>query len=290
LKGNGNLHIFKLLDPMFITQKSKHPKHDTEKTHPALIPSCFSSLEADASSLPIPESFAFIHHNKPHPLAELAVKQLQSYLIDQTDFIHNFGLLAGQKGAVIGKMFGVLVVKNSDGTIGFLSAFSGKLAGGNNHVRFVPPVYDSLADDGFLIPGMAELKAFTDKIKSLEIQPSAGNKKHAVILKAQRKALSISLQQQLFDNYHFLNSSGISKSLIDIFKDAGLINPPSGAGECAGPKLFQYAFGNSMQPLAIAEFWWGQSPKSATWKHGHFYACCKEKCEPVFAHMLGNFG
>ncbi|RZK77573.1 MAG: pseudouridylate synthase, partial [Pedobacter sp.] len=41
-----------------------------------------------------------------------------------------------------------------------------------------------------------------------------------------------------------------------------------------------------MRPLALAEFWWGQSPKSDTWKHGEFYPCCKEKCAPILRHML----
>lgn len=64
--------------------------------------------------------------------------------------------------------------------------------------------------------------------------------------------------------------------------------PPSGAGDCAAPKLLQYAFQQKMQPLAIAEFWWGLSPKSDFWKHGNFYPVCKQKCEPILSHMLKN--
>ncbi|RZJ17244.1 MAG: pseudouridylate synthase, partial [Acinetobacter sp.] len=68
-------------------------------------------------------------------------------------------------------------------------------------------------------------------------------------------------------------------------------NPPAGAGECAAPKLLQYAFQHHFKPLALTEFWWGQSPKSATWKHKHFYAPCKEKCGPILKHMLeGIYG
>ena len=107
-------------------------------------------------------------------------------------------------------------------------------------------------------------------------------------LKNLRKNNSIALQNKIFDQYHFLNRAGIQKSLIELFKEAGYKNCVAGAGECAGPKLLQYAFQNKMQPLAIAEFWWGLSPKSEKWKHGHFYPCCKEKCEPILTHMLSG--
>ena len=37
----------------------------------------------------------------------------------------------------------------------------------------------------------------------------------------------------------------------------------------------------------MAEFWWGQSPKSEVRKHKHFYPSCKSKCEPILlGHML----
>ena len=84
----------------------------------------------------------------------------------------------------------------------------------------------------------------------------------------------------------FEAGAGEEKSLVDLFAIAGYKNPPAGAGECAGPKLLQYAFQHQLKPLAIAEFWWGLSPKSEQWKHKQFYACCKEKCEPILAHML----
>jgi tRNA pseudouridine32 synthase/23S rRNA pseudouridine746 synthase len=41
-----------------------------------------------------------------------------------------------------------------------------------------------------------------------------------------------------------------------------------------------------MRPLAMAEFWWGESPKSDFWKHKQYYPSCKEKCEPILGFML----
>lgn len=105
-------------------------------------------------------------------------------------------------------------------------------------------------------------------------------------LKTLRKKKSAQLQQDLFDQYHFLNKDGVRKSVCDIFKESPLQKPPGGAGECAAPKLFQYAFQHDLKPLAIAEFWWGQAPNAEIRKHGHFYPACRGKCEPILAHML----
>ena len=224
----------------------------------------------------------------PHPLCLMAAMQLQAYLSSQTDWVHNFGLSNQNEGAVIGKMFGVLVVQNQVGEIGYLSAFSGKLAGRNQHAKFVPPVFDLLTENSFLNTGMTELTRMNLLVRTLEEQNDPNQKMEIARLKETRKAHSIALQDQIFEHYHFLNQAGEEKSLKKIFANAGYKKPPAGAGECAAPKLLQYAFQHKMRPVALAEFWWGQSPKSDFWKHGHFYACCKEKCEPIFKHTLAG--
>jgi tRNA pseudouridine32 synthase/23S rRNA pseudouridine746 synthase len=248
----------------------------------------FNSFEVSVDGYPLPSAFTLISNNDPHPLCVLAAGQLQRYLQTQKEWSHNFGLKEGDRGTVIGKMFGVLVVRTTENRIGYLAAFSGKMAGGNHHSKFVPPVFDSLTDNGFLNNGMAELTRLTKDIKELEKLNPDVHQQQISILKERRKKHSISLQHKLFDNYYFLNQNGDKKSLYDIFKDASYKNPPAGAGECAGPKLLQYAFQHRMTPLSLAEFWWGQSPKSDLWKHGEYYACCREKCEPILAHMLAG--
>lgn len=222
----------------------------------------------------------------PHPLCVLAAQQLQTYLQNQQHWEHNFGLTPNGKGPVIGKMFGVLVVQTNIGEIGFFCAFSGKLAGSNTHPYFVPPIFDSLGDDSFLTAGMLQLKQQSEVIRQLETLQNGSNQPHIRELKDQRKQYSADLQQQLFEHYQCVNAAGESKGLPAIFKQANYQNPPAGAAECATPKLLQYAFLHHLKPLAVAEFWWGQSPKSEYWKHGEFYPCCKEKCEPILAHML----
>ena len=62
--------------------------------------------------------------------------------------------------------------------------------------------------------------------------------------------------------------------------------PPAGAGECAAPKLLQQAYLHGWKPIAMAEFWWGNSPKAEIRHHGYYYPACKGKCEPILQHML----
>jgi tRNA pseudouridine32 synthase/23S rRNA pseudouridine746 synthase len=234
----------------------------------------------------IPEKFVLMQYNTPHKLCLMAANQLQDYLLRQTDWVHNFGLNNNINGNIIGKMFGVLVVKNLKNEIGFLAAFSGKLANTNSHPYFVPPVFDSLAENSFLNKGMIQLSALIDEINELETQQQIINLPQISALKIKRKEHSKKLQHLLFDNYIFTNQLGNSKNAHEVYKNALYKNPPAGGGECATPKLLQHAFNNKMKPLAVAEFWWGHSPKSKHWKHKQFYACCKEKCEPILSHML----
>lgn len=229
----------------------------------------------------LPKQFISPFNHQPHPISVLAAGSLQKYLQNQQEWQHNFGLDESQEGAIIGKMFGVLVVQTQENEIGYLAAFSGKLAGANQHSKFVPPVFDGLFEGSFVNEGMIALTRINQQIKELEEQDIAGNSTQIEQLKTLRRTNSIALQDKIFDRYHFINQAGEEKSLREIFT-----KPPSGSGECAAPKLLQHAFLNGMKPIAMAEFWWGLSPKSDFWKHGHFYPACKEKCEPILAHML----
>jgi tRNA pseudouridine32 synthase/23S rRNA pseudouridine746 synthase len=330
----------------------------------------FTPFQQSIAAYALPERFTFPFYYQPHPLCLLAAKELQAHLETQTQWQHNFGL-SGDTEAAIGKMFGVLLVQNKQGELGYLAAFSGKLADKNHLPHFVPPVFDMLAEEGFFLAGQAEINLINEQIKNLEDNPQiavlelvlkseknlallhiqthrqlmiAGRKtrksrrleaeqtlstedflqckqqlsKESIqdknqlrdlnvyweartynaerqldhvtakltTLKQQRKALSANLQQQLFENYRFLNDKGVYKNLCDLFKETPQCLPPAGAGECAAPKLLHYAFLHEMKPLAIAEFWWGASPKSEIRQHLNFYAACQGKCQPILAHML----
>lgn len=105
-------------------------------------------------------------------------------------------------------------------------------------------------------------------------------------LKQERKMRSAALQQKLFEQFRMLNAKGEAKDLCELFKETPQGTPPAGTGECALPKLLQYAYLHGLEPLAMGEFWWGKSPKDEVRHQGHFYPSCKGKCEPILKHML----
>lgn len=105
-------------------------------------------------------------------------------------------------------------------------------------------------------------------------------------LKSERKTRSAALQQKLFEQFGMLNYRGEVKNLCEIFGQTVHKTPPAGAGECAVPKLLQQAYLHGWKPIAMAEFWWGDSPKTEIRHHGHYYPACKGKCEPILQHML----
>jgi len=333
-------------------------------------PICFIPFEADVSDISLPHRFTFPFYYHPHELCVIAANELQQRISNQK-WDHNFGLDQGQSGMVIGKMFGVLVVKNKDGQLGYLAGFSGKIADENHHEGFVPPVYDILKKDGFFReeeqrinalnaeierlegdPNLQDLRSklatFQDEIASslaqfrqdikqgkrerkqqrgaaktrlsqeewerLDVQLAKESVHHQLAykrlarfyreqwdesqkaldsmlqkidaLKDERRTRSGLLQKRLFDEYRFLNANGEWRSLLSIFHYTDQSTPPAGAGECAAPKLLQYAFLHQLEPIAMAEFWWGASPKSDVRKHGQFYPACRGKCEPILGHML----
>lgn len=105
-------------------------------------------------------------------------------------------------------------------------------------------------------------------------------------LREERRRRSAELQMALFREFKMLNAKGEAKDLCELFAPTPQLIPPAGAGECAAPKLLQYAYLNGLQPLAMAEFWWGDSPKGEVRRHGNFYPSCNSKCKPILLHMM----
>ena len=105
-------------------------------------------------------------------------------------------------------------------------------------------------------------------------------------LKEERKQRSIALQQWIFRQFRLLNARGEEQDIYQIFEETAHRNPPAGTGECAAPKLLQHAYSNGLKPIAMAEFWWGESPKGEIRRHGYYYPACRHKCEPILNFML----
>ena len=105
-------------------------------------------------------------------------------------------------------------------------------------------------------------------------------------LKEERRTRSAALQHRLFGAFRLLNARGEVQDLNEIFRHTPHRVPPAGAGDCAAPKLLQYAYLHNLRPVAMAEFWVGASPRGEVRHDGHYYPACKGKCGPILAHML----
>lgn len=105
-------------------------------------------------------------------------------------------------------------------------------------------------------------------------------------LREEREHRSQVLQRWLFRSMRVACADGREVSVWDIFQRqaTGPRVPPSGTGDCAGPRLLHHAFRHALTPLALAEFWVGAS--SANRRDGEFYPCCQTKCGPLLRRML----
>lgn len=315
----------------------------------------FHHFTHDITGIVLPAQFTWPFEYTPHRLTVMAAEQVQQELQTSGDWR---GL------AEEGKMFGVLVVKNSVGETGFLAAYSGNFNGRNDYPYFVPPVYDLLNPDGFFPAeeaalglrnleieklensemysgvkarlketeerGKAEIEEFKMQIsiskakrdalraagatpeqeaemirESQYLKAELKRKKQVVqaaideaakavavfedkinALKQSRAEKSAEVQNHIFQSFVMLNAYGDKADLLEIFKDTPQVIPPGGSGECAAPKLLQYAYLNGYQPIAMGEFWWGKSPKSKIRHQGVFYPSCTAKCKPILGFML----
>ncbi len=109
-----------------------------------------------ATELPtrLPHPFSLL---PPHPLARRAAEALQKQL--RSEAIPGVDLRSLVRPG-LGKMFGVLVVTDPEGQVGYLRAFSGMLDGRWEVEGFVPPLFDQQAKDSFWPALEAELEAF----------------------------------------------------------------------------------------------------------------------------------
>ncbi len=221
------------------------------------------------TDIPKPERFTYPFCYEPHPLCQLAAKEVQAYIASHAEI---------KEDADNGKMFGVLVVDTPEG-VSFLSAYSGLLAGRNDWDYFVPPVFDAQQPDGYF-------KQEERKISTLIASPEQGR------LEGSKR--SQDLQLWLFHQYQLLNARGKSKDLVDIWQSyysreklrRKFPLPPGGTGDCCAPKLLQYAYQQNLKPVCMAEFWWGRSTKEELRQHLNYYPACRGKCKPILTWML----
>jgi len=223
-----------------------------------------------------------------HPLARRAANEV----IDTLQAHHAAAWRLDDAGQ--GKMFGVLVVAAPDGTIGYLRAFSGMMQGAWDLEGWAPPTFDHTMRSAVWTSGEAEMTDFAAQratlLATIPEQPRAAasgrdiEARHALqALDDTRSHRSRHLLRQIQESYLFLNARGEARSLRTLFAPA---EPPGGSGDCAAPKLLAHAYRLGLEPLALAEFWWGAPSSTGDRRPGVFYAACRGKCLPILTHML----
>lgn len=216
----------------------------------------------------LPDKFTYPFCYQPHESAKMAAEEVIQYVESRQEW---------KDELMKGKMFGVLVAKDLDEELCFIAAYSGLLAGRNDHDYFVPPVFDSQEPNG-------HFKTNERRISALS-RAGRTTRQH-----------SINLQRWLFSQYNLQNGVGEERNVLDIFREYYTDSkayekkangvPPSGTGDCCAPKLLQYAFLNKLKPVCMAEFWYGESPKGEIRHHLQYYPACSGKCKPILSHML----
>ena len=230
----------------------------------------------------LPEKFTYPFCYVPHPLIREAAAALIER-IDASDYLRG---LFGE-----GKMMGALLVEDAAGDTRVLYGFSG-VAGGTALVEgFVPPIFDLTEPGGYYRAAEARITAINERLALLRTSLSsdstheAGSAESVEALERERHALSEELQDWIFSRYRVSNARGESLSIKEVFARRGLV-PPGGTGDCAAPKLLQYAYSHGLKPLAMGEFWYGASPRREVRTQGRFYPSCTGKCGPLLEFML----
>lgn len=111
------------------------------------------------ASAPLPRRLNNPFGYIPSPLCRLAAAEVQRHIASVREW---------QEELSRGKMFGVLVVEDGDGRLGFLAAYSGLLADRNDWEWFVPPVYDFLQPQGHFKQEEAAISHINRQLHDLE--------------------------------------------------------------------------------------------------------------------------
>ena len=184
--------------------------------------------------------------------------------------------LFGEAG---GKMFGVLCCRDARGAPVVLRAFSGQFNGLWQVDGWVGPIFDVAAFADLVREPEQEIKRLGAAMVSL---PTGSNRRRQCL--RERRTLSRHLMREIHDLYRLINFRGEVLPLAHALHGDGA--PPSGTGDCCGPKLLHYAAGNGLRPEAMAEFYWGRGNASVTRTHGRLYPACSAKCGRILGFQL----
>ncbi len=109
--------------------------------HPFFMHNFLHRFQQDLSEFILPEKFTNPFSYLPHPLVLLAKEQVAKYLATKTEF---------KRVLDAGKMLGVMVVRDSNGELGFLAGYSGRTITEDNDDYFAPVLFDPNASEYYI--------------------------------------------------------------------------------------------------------------------------------------------
>ncbi len=177
-----------------------------------------------------------------------------------------------------GKMFGVLIGRETGGAVVVLRAFSGQVGGAWNIPGWCPPLFDVgdwLSLEATYDP---EIRGVTAELEACEQEAARS------VLAQQRAALSRKLMERYHGLYTFHNFAGRRGGWSQVLD--GETRVSSGMGDCCAPKLLNEAARRGLAPAALVEFYWGATNRAKTRTHKETYSPCAEKCAPLLGFML----
>lgn len=212
-----------------------------------------------------------------------------------------------------GFMFGVLVCKNptltESSNVVVLKAFSGQFFGRWQVEGWVDPLLDVVEYNKQVAKDNDAIHRLTEEITSLEkllgigesqdiseeAPPGTQDYNRLIELRLQRKNLSNQSLAAIYNLYRFPCADGVTRTFADFYPNYNQGSlPPTGTGDCCGPKLLGAAFSQGLIPLSLAEFYFegkGSSDQpckiQSGRRHKEFYSPCDEKCGIVLPIMLG---
>ncbi len=288
--------VFDLIEKILYISLIMNIRSDPPLSSQSLLPACFIPLPENLTDQSfVPEASPLISFcagcDREHTLSGVAVRQ---QALDLMDFLRDRRRIDFRSsdqdadpqfatdylfGPARGQMFGVLLCRHQSGVLGILRAFSCQYNGIWLVDGWVPPLFD--------VARMENLSSRVEpRIKDLgrRLDGLAADDPHRAVLLARRRDFSRRLMKDMHALYRLRNFRGQTKTFAEIFGSSRGI--PTGTGDCCAPKLLHYAACHGLQPLGLAEFFWGRANRSQTRKSGVFYGPCRDKCQPILGYLL----
>ena len=183
-------------------------------------------------------------------------------------------------------MLGSLVCTDENGkrlTVRAVSGNSRYLEPKENHagIFYAPSIVSSKEIQDALYENDGKIHALTAKIDALPKSDVEEIKR----LSKERTELTTKSLIKFHALYSFHTFTGKKITLREMCDEKKIALPPTGTGECCGPKLLDYAAKNSLVPLSMAEILY--DPENDGMQKHEAVPPCDSRCAIVLPGMLG---